>query len=263
MTLGLTEIREFGATSVQIMRRLRALLEELLETVRPEHRAAVEDELRRLDATVADAWGDSVDLDRASEADRQGIGGPAIGRTLAANLRLRALIGLAPLIWAPVKRGAQGADRARRAGSNSVRSASLSVPSANHTWRTFGERCMLETGHRRQPWSPASPRVATIRLDDLTARRRGGQLNEAARRRRRHQPRGVRQAAVRLEEHHGEGAAVQDLIDEPVVVHCELAKVPPSCPGASMSSPQAPVASSIRQIRLWRDRACGPTRWRR
>ena len=79
VTLGLTEIRESGATSVQIMRRLRALLKELLETVRPEHRAVVEEELRRLDATVADGWGDSVDLDRASEADRQGIGGPAHG----------------------------------------------------------------------------------------------------------------------------------------------------------------------------------------
>ena len=80
VTLGLTEIREFGATSVQIMRRLRALLEELLETVRPEHRAAVEEELRRLEATVADGWRDSVDLDRASGADGQGIGGPARGR---------------------------------------------------------------------------------------------------------------------------------------------------------------------------------------
>ena len=79
MTLGLTEIREYGATSVQVVRRLRALLEELLETVRPEHRGAVEEELRRLDATVADAWRDSVDLDRASRADRQGIGGPAQG----------------------------------------------------------------------------------------------------------------------------------------------------------------------------------------
>ena len=79
VTLGLTEIREFGATSVQIMRRLRALLEELLETVRPEHRAAVEEELRRLDATVAESWRDSVDLDRAAVADRQGIGDPAHG----------------------------------------------------------------------------------------------------------------------------------------------------------------------------------------
>ena len=77
VALGLTEIREFGATSVQVMRRLRALLEELLETVRLEHRAPVEDELRRLDATVADGWRNSVDLDRASIADRQGIGGRA------------------------------------------------------------------------------------------------------------------------------------------------------------------------------------------
>ena len=74
--LGLTEVREFGATSMQVMRRLRALLEELLETVRPEHRAPVEEELRRLDATVVQGWRDSVDLDRASGADGQGIGGP-------------------------------------------------------------------------------------------------------------------------------------------------------------------------------------------
>jgi uncharacterized membrane protein len=78
VTLALTEIREFGATSVQITRRLRALLEELLTTVRPEHRAALAEELRRLDADVAESWRDSVDLDRAAVADRQGIGDPAI-----------------------------------------------------------------------------------------------------------------------------------------------------------------------------------------
>ena len=79
MTLGLTEIRESGGTSVQVTRRLRALLLELFETVRLEHRAAVEEELRRLDATVAEGWRDSVDLDRASVADRQGIGDPTPG----------------------------------------------------------------------------------------------------------------------------------------------------------------------------------------
>lgn len=77
VTLGLTEIREYGATSVQVTRRLRALLEELLETVRLEHRGAVEEELRRLDATVTGSWRDSVDLDRSSESDDQGIGGSA------------------------------------------------------------------------------------------------------------------------------------------------------------------------------------------
>ena len=79
VTLGLTEIREFGATTVQIMRRLRARLEELLETVRPEHRAPVEEELRRLEAIVVQGWRDSVDLDRAS---RRGIGGPVHGSPL-------------------------------------------------------------------------------------------------------------------------------------------------------------------------------------
>jgi len=74
--LALTEIREFGASSVQITRRLRALLEELLETVLPEHRGAVEEEIRRLDATITESWRDSVDLDRASAADRQGLGHP-------------------------------------------------------------------------------------------------------------------------------------------------------------------------------------------
>jgi uncharacterized membrane protein len=65
-----------GAGGIQIMRRLRALLEELHDEVRPEYRAAVKDELRRLDATVERSWQDSVDFERAKIADTQGIGGP-------------------------------------------------------------------------------------------------------------------------------------------------------------------------------------------
>jgi uncharacterized membrane protein len=75
LALALTEIREYGADSVQVVRRLRALLEELREAVRPEHRAAVADELARLDATIRDHWDGSVDLDRARVPDRQGMGG--------------------------------------------------------------------------------------------------------------------------------------------------------------------------------------------
>jgi uncharacterized membrane protein len=76
LTLAVTEIREYGANSVQVMRRLRAMLLELHETVLPEHRAAVEGELERLAVTVESRFGDSVDLDRAGTPDRQGIGGP-------------------------------------------------------------------------------------------------------------------------------------------------------------------------------------------
>jgi uncharacterized membrane protein len=52
LTLGITEVRQYGATSTQVTRRLRALLDELRELVRPENRAVVDDEIRRLDATV-------------------------------------------------------------------------------------------------------------------------------------------------------------------------------------------------------------------
>jgi uncharacterized membrane protein len=75
LSLGVTEIREYGATSIQVMRRMRAMLAELLRDVRPEHRSAVEEEVVRLDATVAATCGSSADLDRAQIADRQGIGG--------------------------------------------------------------------------------------------------------------------------------------------------------------------------------------------
>lgn len=80
LSLALTEIRQFGASSVQVTRRLRALLEDLREAVPLDRRAPVEAELARLDATVAREWGDLVDLDLARTADRQGIGG-AEGRS--------------------------------------------------------------------------------------------------------------------------------------------------------------------------------------
>ena len=76
LALGVTEIRVYGATGIQVGRRVRALLEELHETVRPEFRPAVEDELARLAATLDRAWAGSADLDRAVAIDRQGIGGP-------------------------------------------------------------------------------------------------------------------------------------------------------------------------------------------
>ena len=80
LALGVTEIRVYGASSVQVARRLRAMLEELHEAVLPEHRPAVEDELARLEVAVDLALGTSPDLDRAREADRQGLGGaPLLG----------------------------------------------------------------------------------------------------------------------------------------------------------------------------------------
>jgi uncharacterized membrane protein len=77
LTLSVTEIREYGDTSIQVVRRLRAMLEELSESILPERRDAVLRELARLDGAVAGKWRDTVDLDLAGRSDRQGIGGPS------------------------------------------------------------------------------------------------------------------------------------------------------------------------------------------
>jgi len=76
LDLGVTEIRQYGATSVQVARRLRALLEELRGGVAPPHRAAVEAALCRLEASVAASFADDDDRSMAGVSDRQGIGGP-------------------------------------------------------------------------------------------------------------------------------------------------------------------------------------------
>jgi uncharacterized membrane protein len=81
--LAFTEIRQYGGSSVQVVRRLRALLRDLRERVQPQYRGAVDDELARLDATVDEHWRDSVDLERARTADGQGIGGPTSRSTAA------------------------------------------------------------------------------------------------------------------------------------------------------------------------------------
>ena len=77
LALSVTEIREYGETSIQVVRRLRAMLEELSDSVLPDRREAVLHELERLDAATAARWGETVDLDLASGSDRQGIGGPS------------------------------------------------------------------------------------------------------------------------------------------------------------------------------------------
>jgi uncharacterized membrane protein len=76
LALAVTEIRRYGGGSIQVARRLHALLHRLEEHVLPEHRVAVRQELARLDATVRERFGASVDLERALAPDRQGLGGP-------------------------------------------------------------------------------------------------------------------------------------------------------------------------------------------
>ncbi len=75
VALAVTEIREYGAHSVQVNRRLRAMLESVRDSVPSDRRPACDEELARLESSVAQAFADSVDRDRAEEADPQGLGG--------------------------------------------------------------------------------------------------------------------------------------------------------------------------------------------
>jgi uncharacterized membrane protein len=76
LRLAVTEIREYGGTSVQVCRRLTAMLESLLDVAAPAHRGSVEAELARLDRTVDSSFADPDDRALAGRPDRQGIGGP-------------------------------------------------------------------------------------------------------------------------------------------------------------------------------------------
>jgi uncharacterized membrane protein len=86
LRLAVTEIVDYGATSSQVCRRLRAMLLELLDDVLPDRRAAVEGAIADLDAVVERTFSDPADRAFASAADRQGIGGSMIDRQAARRI---------------------------------------------------------------------------------------------------------------------------------------------------------------------------------
>jgi uncharacterized membrane protein len=74
LVLAFDEIRFYGASSIQVMRRMRALLQNVIEHVPPERRAAVERYLERVDKGIRRTFEDIEDRKDALEADRQGLG---------------------------------------------------------------------------------------------------------------------------------------------------------------------------------------------
>ncbi len=74
LRLGLDEIRSYGGTSVQVMRRMNALIENLLKISPPSRHAALKYWEQRLEGTVERSFFDSADKRDASVADRQGLG---------------------------------------------------------------------------------------------------------------------------------------------------------------------------------------------
>ncbi|MFI1927692.1 MULTISPECIES: DUF2254 domain-containing protein [unclassified Streptomyces] len=75
LELAVTEIRDYGATSVQVCRRLRALLEGLLASLPAVCGPALHAELRLLDEAVEREFADDLRRVEARIADSQGIGG--------------------------------------------------------------------------------------------------------------------------------------------------------------------------------------------
>jgi uncharacterized membrane protein len=75
--LALTEIREYGQHSAQVMRRMRALLEDLQEGVPPARHPAIQRHLLMLRESVQDGFHSPVDREFASRRDPMGIGGEA------------------------------------------------------------------------------------------------------------------------------------------------------------------------------------------
>lgn len=74
VSLALDEIRFYGANSYQVMRRLRALLGDLEAIVLPERRAAIRQQVMRMEASTARTFSDVSDLNESQQSDRQGIG---------------------------------------------------------------------------------------------------------------------------------------------------------------------------------------------
>jgi uncharacterized membrane protein len=75
VSLSVTEIRHFGRESIQVVRRMRAMLENLIAVVPPHRVALLRAELELLSRGAARDFRDPEDQLRAASADSLGVGG--------------------------------------------------------------------------------------------------------------------------------------------------------------------------------------------
>ena len=73
--LAVTEVRQFGGTSIQIARRLRGMLENLIQTLPEERRAVLRQELDLLERSTKRFFPEAEDRAMAKVSDSQGVGG--------------------------------------------------------------------------------------------------------------------------------------------------------------------------------------------
>jgi uncharacterized membrane protein len=84
--LAVTEVRQFGGTSIQVARRLRGMLENLIQTLPQERTAVLRRELDLLDRSAKRFFPDAEDRAMADVSDSQGVGGkPAPNETRTAG----------------------------------------------------------------------------------------------------------------------------------------------------------------------------------
>jgi uncharacterized membrane protein len=72
--LAVTEIRQFGGSSIQVARRLRALLENLIQTLPAERAALLRQELELLHRSAERSFPEPEDRALADVSDPQGVG---------------------------------------------------------------------------------------------------------------------------------------------------------------------------------------------
>ncbi|HSI32922.1 MAG: DUF2254 domain-containing protein [Phycisphaerae bacterium] len=75
VVLAVIEVRQYGVTSIQVARRMRAMLDDLIQAVPPERRPILEEQKRLLDTGIVRNFSDAEDRTRATTGDLQGVGG--------------------------------------------------------------------------------------------------------------------------------------------------------------------------------------------
>jgi uncharacterized membrane protein len=78
LVLAVTEIRHFGGSSIQVTRRLRAMLEDLIQTLPEERAAPLRQELQMLKRSAEHFFQEPEDRALAEVSDSQGVGGTQI-----------------------------------------------------------------------------------------------------------------------------------------------------------------------------------------
>ena len=79
----LDEIRFYGATSIQVMRRMKAVMNELISILPEERQPALRHWQERLQFTVERSFVDQLDKVDALAEDRQGLGSTRRGERVA------------------------------------------------------------------------------------------------------------------------------------------------------------------------------------